>query len=234
MDAIEITIGTLKRNIDIDALYKEVIDAYMSGNYDLQYIYNETIPTPVDLDKLYEDYHCVAPVNAFCDEDTYEITDGKNGYGFTMSDALIAFSAAKPGDTVILPLKELIPRFTRESLQNELFCDVLASYDSPHVWNPTRTHNLELACEAINGTILKPGDVFSFNEVVGQRTAAKGYGEAGVYVGGRTENQLGGGVCQVASTIFWCTLKADLEVLERAEHQYLPDYIPYGMDATIY
>lgn len=51
---------------------------------------------------------------------------------------------------------------------------------------------------------------------------------------GRTENQLGGGVCQVASAIYWCTLKADLEVLERYEHQFVPDYVPWGMDATIY
>ena len=234
VDAIEITLGTLNRNIDIDALYDEILAAYVSGEYDLQYVYDETIPEPVDLDQLYKDYKCVAPVNAVCDEDTYEITEGKDGFGFTMTDALLAFSEAKPGDTVILTLQELKPQFTGESLKDELFCDVLASYDSPHVWNPTRTHNLELACEAIDGTILKPGQIFSFNEIVGERTAEKGYGEAGVYVGGRTENQLGGGVCQVASTIFWCTLKADLEVIERAEHQFLPSYVPYGMDATIY
>ena len=234
VDAIDITLGTLKRDIDIDKLYNEILEAYMSGRYDLQYIYDETIPDPVDLDKLYKDNGCVAPVNAVCDEDTYEITDGKNGFGFTMSDALIAFAGAKPGDTVTLTLMELEPRFTTESLKSQLFCDVLASYDSPHVWNPTRTHNLELACQAIDGTILKPGEVFSFNKVVGERTAEKGYGEAGVYVGGRTENQLGGGVCQVASTIFWCTLKANLEVVERAEHQFLPSYVPYGMDATVY
>ena len=208
VDAVEITLGTLKRNIDI--------------------------PEPIDLDKLYQDCGCVAPVNAVCDEDTYEITDGKNGYGFTMADALIAFANAKPGDTVTLALTELEPRYTSESLQSQLFCDVLASYDSPHVWNPTRTHNLELACQAIDGTILKPGEIFSFNKIVGERTAEKGYGEAGVYVGGRTENQLGGGVCQVASTVFYCTLKANLEVIERAEHQFLPSYVPYGMDATVY
>ena len=234
VDAVEITLGTLKRNIDIDKLYNEILEAYMAGRYDLQYIYDETVPEPVDLDKLYQDCGCVAPVNAVCDEDTYEITDGKNGYGFTMADALIAFANAKPGDTVTLALTELEPRYTSESLQSQLFCDVLASYDSPHVWNPTRTHNLELACQAIDGTILKPGEIFSFNKIVGERTAEKGYGEAGVYVGGRTENQLGGGVCQVASTVFYCTLKANLEVIERAEHQFLPSYVPYGMDATVY
>lgn len=234
VDALEIRLGTLKREIDIDALFKEIVEAYMSANYELQYIYSETIPAPIDLDDLYEKNHCTEPVNAVLNEDTYEITEGKNGFGFRMTDAIIALEKAKPGETVLLPLTEIEPEFTSETLGNKLFTDVLAYYDSPHVYNPTRTHNLELACQAIDGTIVKPGETFSFNKVVGERTAEKGYGEAGVYVGGETLQQLGGGVCQVASTIFYCTLKADLEVVERAEHQFTPSYIPWGMDATIY
>ncbi len=194
-EAVEITLGTLRREVHIDKLYDEIVSGYMSGNYDLQYVYDETIPTPVDLDALYKEYKCSAPVGAFCDEDTYEITDEVNGYGFTMAEAYKAFLPSKAGETVTLTLRELVPAITRKSLEAELFCDVLSSYDSPHVWNPTRTKNLELACEAIDGTIVKPGEVFSFNKTVGERTAEKGYGEAGVYVGGRTENQLGGGVC---------------------------------------
>lgn len=234
VDCLKITLGTLKRDIDIDALYDEIVAAYVSGNFDLQYVYQEELPEPIDLDKLYKDYHCSAPVNAKCDEDTFEITDGKDGFGFRMADAVAAFEGAKPGKTVTLTLTELKPQFTRETLEKQLFCDTLSSFDSPHVWNPTRTHNLELAAEAIDGYILKPGATFSFNDVVGERTAEKGYGEAGVYVGGKTENQLGGGVCQVASTLFYCTIKANLEVVERAEHQFTPSYVPWGMDATVY
>ena len=234
VDCIKITLGTLKRDIDIDALYNEIVAAYVSGNFDLQYLYQEELPEPVDLDKLYKDYNCSAPVNAKCDEDTFEITDGKDGFGFRMADAVAAFEGAKPGKTVTLTLTDLKPQFTRETLEKQLFCDTLSSFDSPHVWNPTRTHNLELAAEAVNGYILKPGATFSFNETVGERTAEKGYGEAGVYVGGKTENQLGGGVCQVASTLFYCTIKANLEVVERAEHQFTPSYVPWGMDATVY
>ena len=65
--------------------------------------------------------------------------------------------------------------------------------------------------------MLKPGETFSFNGVVGERTAAKGYKEGGVYVGGETVQQLGGGVCQVASVLYYCTLKSDLEVIARQE-----------------
>lgn len=235
VDALEIDIGTMKRDIDVSALYQEIISSYTSGRYDLQYVYDEEIPEPCDLDALYEKYDCVKPVNAVCDEETYEITEGKEGFGFLMSDAVKAFSQAKPGDSVVLTLCDLEPEYTAESLKNQLFCDVLASYDSKHsTYSSVRTHNLELAAQAIDGTIVRPGEIFSFNDVVGERTAEKGYGEAGVYVGGRTENQLGGGVCQVASVIYYCTLQSDLEVVERYEHQYAPEYVPWGMDATIY
>lgn len=230
---LNITLGTVARGIDLDALYERIIGAYMRGEYELQYIYEEIVPEPLDLDALYR-AHCTAPVNAVCDEDTYEITDGREGYGFRMADAVAALDAAEPGDTVTLKLETLEPEYTRETLESRLFCDVLASYDSPHSWNPPRTNNLDLACKAIDGTIIKPGEEFSFNKIVGERTAEKGYQAAGVYVAGRTENQLGGGVCQVASTIYLCTLKAELEVLERYEHQFVPDYVPWGMDATIY
>ncbi|MBQ7565580.1 MAG: VanW family protein [Oscillospiraceae bacterium] len=113
--------------------------------------------------------------------------------------------------------------------------DLLSSYSSPHTAIAARTNNLILACKAIDGTVLQPGETFSFNGVVGERTAAKGYREAIVYAdGGASTPALGGGVCQVASTIYLCTLLADLEVVQRTEHMYAVTYVPMGMDATIY
>lgn len=259
VDCLNITLGTLGRKIDVDDLLKQIKRAYMTGQradtdttddgqqkegkafersdlqpFEVRAVYSETLPEAVDLDALYQEYQCVEPVNAVCDENTFEITDGKEGYGFRMIDAVAKFEGAKAGDTVTLTLTTIQPEYTREILENKLFADKLAYCQSPIVYNPTRTENLRLAAKAINGYILKPGATFSFNDVVGERTAEKGYGKAGVYVGGKTEQQLGGGICQVASTLYYCTLKADLEVVERAEHQYVPDYVPWGMDATIY
>ena len=95
--------------------------------------------------------------------------------------------------------------------------------------------NLELACKAIDGTILNPGDEFSFNKIVGERTPEKGYQSAIVYqTGGKSEAEAGGGVCQVASTIYTACLYADLKVTERAPHMFTVTYVQLGMDATIY
>lgn len=120
------------------------------------------------------------------------------------------------------------------AMSNE-FNKVYSSYSSHHVANKDRTTNLKLACKAINGTVLQPGDTFSFNKVVGKRTKAKGYRDAYVFTGPQS-HQLGtgGGVCQVASTMFNAVLLANLKITERHQHSQRVTYVPLGRDAAIY
>ena len=91
------------------------------------------------------------------------------------------------------------PKLTADEVRAVLFRDQLSSYSTPHTSNSNRTHNLALACEAINGTVINAGETFSFNDIVGERTASKGYREATVYVGTESKDELGGGICQVSS-----------------------------------
>jgi hypothetical protein len=85
----------------------------------------------------------------------------------------------------------------------------------------------------MNGYVLNPGDVFSFNEVVGQRTAARGYKAAGAYVGGRVVDEIGGGICQASSTLYTGVLHSNLKVVERSNHSFIITYLPLGHDATV-
>lgn len=231
--ALHITFGTKESKIDVKALFEQLKEAYFAAEFKQQYVMQETYPAAVDLDALYSSY-CTAPVNAVCDEETYEITDGTAGYGFDMAVTIELFDNAKPGQSVTVELGTLEPMYTREKLEAQLFSDVLASVESPHDWGTGRTTNIRLACKAINGYILKPGETFSYNKVVGQRTEERGFMPAGAYVGNDTVQEIGGGICQVASTLYYCTLQAELEVVERTEHRFAPWYIPWGMDATIY
>jgi len=96
-----------------------------------------------------------------------------------------------------------------------------------------RINNVELACKSINGKILAPGEEFSFNETVGQRTTDRGYKEASIIVDGHKESGVGGGICQVSSTVYQAALAAGLEILERHEHSKKVPYIAKGDDATI-
>lgn len=108
-------------------------------------------------------------------------------------------------------------------------------YSTYYVNNPNRTTNLKLACKAIDGTIVYPGDVFSFNETVGIRTAAKGYKPAPIFTGPTGhEDGVGGGVCQVASTMFNAALYCNFSIVERHQHSQRVTYCPLGRDAAIF
>ena len=114
------------------------------------------------------------------------------------------------------------------------YSNLYASYSSNYVNNYNRTTNLIIASKAIDGTIIYPGETFSFNNVVGPRTTSKGYRNAPVFSGANSvENGIGGGICQVASTMFNCALYANVGIVERHQHVQKVTYVPYGRDAAI-
>lgn len=99
--------------------------------------------------------------------------------------------------------------------------------------NTTRTHNIEIASQKINGTLIKPGQVFSFNDVVGERTAEAGFDDAPVMIDGKLVPGIGGGICQVSSTLFNTALLSGMDIVERTPHFEPVSYIPDGRDATV-
>lgn len=99
--------------------------------------------------------------------------------------------------------------------------------------NTNRNTNIQLATKACNGYVIEPGATFSFNTVVGQRTAARGYKEAGVYVNGQTDTGIGGGICQVSSTLFNAALEANMTIVARRAHSLPVSYLPRGRDAAV-
>ena len=107
-----------------------------------------------------------------------------------------------------------------------------AAVTYPDESNTARTNNVNLASAAINGIILNPGDEFSYNGGIGERTEARGYKPAHAYVNGQIVDEFGGGVCQPSSTLYMAVLRADSEVTERYNHSYTVAYTPLGEDAT--
>ena len=96
-----------------------------------------------------------------------------------------------------------------------------------------RAENLRLAAEAVNGYVIEPGATFSFNEVVGETSAERGYKSAAVLYSSGLSQDDGGGICQVSTAIYIAAVKADLEIVERHPHSVPSDYAPIGLDATI-
>lgn len=234
--------GVARRDLTPDEVMDAVLDALTSDDLQLTVSYKAKIPDPVDPEDLFEKY-CTAPIDATLDETTMQITQDKDGFGFDKDELAAALEEQPAGAEIRLKMQPIKAEVTREHLEASLFKDVLAEAHTPHSAIPNRTNNLQLACAAINGTILLPNEVFSFNGVVGERTAEKGYKPAIAYVGGASVPELGGGVCQVASSIYYACLQADLvptnprsdpSGFERHPHIYTVDYVPKGMDAAIY
>ena len=96
-----------------------------------------------------------------------------------------------------------------------------------------RLSNIALACSTINGLKLDPGETFSFNGVLGKRTTDKGYKSAPAFVNGLVEEDVGGGICQVSTTLFNAAVKADMTVVERSPHSRPVSYVDRGKDAAV-
>lgn len=222
--------GTSSQNLDVEALYNRVLDSY-SFNTFLVEVDNSILgdmPTPLDLDAIFREY-CSEPVDARFDPNTKEVVPEVYGYTFDLEYAKELLAAAEPGTVVGVPMEYVEP----DLIASDFFADVLSSYETSHTNSENRNTNLRLACAAINGYVLLPGDTFDYNQVLGKRTAEAGYKAAGAYANGETVYEIGGGICQVSSTLYYCTLLADLEIVTREAHSYVSNYMPYGMDATV-
>lgn len=231
---LSITIGSPEYGLDTESLYRQVLEAYSNGKLEVIGNCTELQPDIPNLDALYEQYY-VAPVDAVMDPDTFEISNDSYGYHFDLDAAKEALANAGYGETLEFSFSKISPEVTAEELSSKLFCDVLGSAQTPYKGKDTnnRNTNLAVACAAINGLVLLPGEEFDYNAALGERTEEAGYKAAPSYVDGLTVDTLGGGICQISSTLYYSTLFADLEITERYNHRYVSDYIPKGMDATV-
>ena len=134
-------------------------------------------------------------------------------------------------DTVRMNVETVLAPVTRAELMNSFHR--VSTYTTETTSNANRNTNIELAAEALNGTTVMPGETLSFNNVTGQRTPEKGYKEAAAISGGQSVPEVGGGVCQVSSTLFNAVARANLEIVTRSPHAWPSSYVEKGMDATV-
>jgi vancomycin resistance protein YoaR len=123
------------------------------------------------------------------------------------------------------------PRITLDDLKE--ISATLSTFGTGLGGTRNRVHNITLAVGAIDGTVLLPGDVFSYNDTVGPRVPSAGYREAPVIIKGELQPGTGGGICQVSSTLYNAALLADMEIVRRSHHAFPVHYLPAGRDATV-
>ncbi len=125
------------------------------------------------------------------------------------------------------------PQLRSEDVRNKLFNGELGSYTTRYAPGGNRGSNVAIAASKINGSIVLPGETFSFNKTVGRRSVANGFKPAPEYQNGQTVTGIGGGTCQVSTTLYSAVLYADIKVVKRSNHSMSVSYVPLGQDATV-
>ena len=188
-------------------------------------------PEEINIDKIYEEVHKEAQ-DAYYEEEPFAIYPEVEGIDFDLEQAREMLKEEK--EEYIIPLIITKPEKTLEDIGEKAFPDELATfttrYDASDV---DRTTNLKLACGKLNGTVVLSGETFSYNDTLGPRTVAAGYKNAKIYEAGQVVDGLGGGICQISSTLYNTALKANMEIVERRNHQFVTSYVPAGKDATV-
>lgn len=184
----------------------------------------DAVPQDAGISSVDEENHTIL----FTDEVVGRSVD-QNLLAQRITDALLN-GVASP---VEIPVTETQPAVTRASLEGKYVQRNKECYTSFSSSTSERKYNIRKGAKLINGTVLKPGEVFSTNDVLGTRTKGNGWKEANAYESGTVVPQYGGGVCQLSSTLYNAVVKADLEIVFRRNHSMPVTYIDKGLDATI-
>lgn len=190
-------------------------------------------PKQIDMNKIHQEIY-TEPKDAYYTTEPFTIYPHVDGVDFAISMEEAVAMVQTPSTEYIVPLKYTSPAVTTNKIGTEAFPNLLSTFSTKYdITNQNRSNNLALAAQKINGTILMPGEEFSYNKVVGERTIAAGYKEAKIYSAGKIVDGLGGGICQISSTLYNTALYANLEITSRRNHQFTTSYVKAGLDATV-
>lgn len=232
-----ITNGKEGNVVDVQATIeaiKSAISNFSTINEPVEIAVTPQTPQAIDIDKIHSEIY-KEPKDAYYTQNPFSVYPSENGLDFNVSIDEAKNIISDPNATeYTIPLKTLYPNVTTNMIGTEAFPDLLSQFSTKYsTRDRDRTTNLQLAANKINGTVLMPGETFSYNKVVGERTIAAGYKEAPIYVSGEVVDGLGGGICQITSTLYNAVVYANLEVTQRSNHQFVPSYVTASRDATV-
>lgn len=187
----------------------------------------------IDIDDIYNQVH-TEPQDAYIVEDPFQVVVDKDGIDFAITMDEIKNLLKEDKEEYIIPLKVTKAGITVADLGSRAFPDVLATFTTRYdAGNSNRSTNLAIACKKINNYVLQPGETFSYNQTVGKRSIENGFREAHIFTSSGVEDGLGGGICQISSTLYNTVVLANLDIVERHNHSYGAGYVDPGRDATV-
>ena len=232
-----ITSGKEGNVVDIEPTIEAIKSAicnFTTISNPIEIVVKNEKPNQIDIEKIHNEIY-KEPKDAYYTQNPFTVYPSENGLDFKVSiEEAKAILSVQTAEEYKIPLKTLYPNISTNMIGTEAFPDLLSTYSTKYaVSNKNRTTNLILAANKINGTVLMPGETFSYNKVVGERTISAGYKEAPIYVSGEVVDGLGGGICQITSTLYNAVVYANLEVTQRSNHQFVPSYVTASRDATV-
>ena len=214
----------------LEEIYK-VIDAESEDEQNIDVPVINAIPEKINVEKIHEEVYKEVK-NAYYTKEPFTIYPEEEGIDFDVEAAKVLVQEEK--DEYEIPLIITKPTKTVNEIGTEAFPDLLATFSTKYqASNVNRTTNLKLAAKKVNGTVLLPNQEFSYNKKLGERTVAAGYKEAATFSNGKVVDGLGGGICQISSTLYDAVVMANLNVTVRRNHQFVTSYVPAGKDATV-
>lgn len=225
--------GAAVRKTDEAKLAEEITSAFQAKDFERELSCPMKEDGTATLEQIYQEVHKPAQNATLDPENNYAIVDEIIGVDFDKETGENALKVAIEGEEASIDLIYTDPEVTAQDLRDRLFVDVLSTYTTKVRGSSNRLTNVKLAAKKCNGVIIPSGYEFSFNKAVGEQTAATGYKPAGATLNGKPVQAYGGGICQVTSTIFAASLFANLDILERWEHDYVSSYIAAGLDAAV-
>ncbi len=233
-DKLLITKGIDGERIDYTKLGIDVLEAFKAKQEEVEIPIVISKSTPLNMNEVYAQVH-KNPVNASYKEgENFEVIEEVNGVDFDLQSAKTAYANLPSGETLEIALTIVEPEIKLENLGDVLFKNLISTYTSNYdKSDKNRVANLEIAANKCNNTILYPGEEFSFNNALGHRTTANGYKMGDSFAGGKVVKTVGGGICQVSSTLYNAVLRADLTVTSRTAHGMYVQYVPQSTDATV-
>ena len=189
-------------------------------------------PQEIDVDKIHSEIYQEAQ-DAYYTKEPFTVYPEVEGIDFDVEKAK-EMIASEVKDEYVIELIITKPKVTLEDIGTEAFPDRLSTFSTRYdASDKDRTTNLVIACRKLNGKVIMPGETFSYNETLGPRTYAAGYRNGKIYSNGQVVDGLGGGICQISSTLYNAALMSDMEIVERRNHQFVTSYVDKGRDATV-
>lgn len=229
-ETVEVTQGRDGRQVDAEALLEAVLAALAAGQEELT-VTAEPAPAAELTGAILNELVGTEPQYPTLNEDG-TVTLAVRGVSVDTNEAQAILNSTKPGERCSIPVIHTMPEFT--GTEEYLYQDVLATCISSMDGVANRSFNVNRTAEFCNETVIMPGEVFSYLGTIGDPSVANGYKTSTGYQNGLTVEMEGGGACQVSSSLYYCAVYANLEIVHRANHAFSVGYLPNGLDATVY